>query len=202
MAALKPVNLVKLFLGLYLYGWGIALMVQAAIGISPWDVFAQGVSKVAHISYGEASIVVSLIVLLGWIPLRQKPGFGTLMNAVFIGIFADTVFPILPHLTVYWQQLTMFVLGMLVLSVATGLYISSSLGMGPRDGLMVGTARKTGWQVWWVRSGYELIVMGIGWAMGGQVREGTLIFAVCIGFLMQTSLRMFGVKTHRPIEEA
>ena len=202
MPALKPLSLVKLFAGLYFFGAGIALMVQAHIGISPWDVFAQGFSKVLHISFGQAQIVVSVIVLCAWIPLKLKPGFGTLMNAIFIGLFADTVFPLLPTFDVYWQNLAMFVLGMLVLSVATGLYISSSLGMGPRDGLMVGTARKTGWQVWWVRSGYELIVMGIGWAMGGQVREGTLILAVCIGFLMQTSLRMFGVKTHRPIEEA
>jgi len=202
MPALKPLSLVKLFAGLYFFGAGIALMVQAHIGISPWDVFAQGFSKVLHISFGQAQIVVSVIVLCAWIPLKLKPGFGTLMNAIFIGLFADTVFPLLPTFDVYWQNLAMFVLGMLVLAAATGLYISSNLGMGPRDGLMVGTARKTGWKVSWVRSGYELTVMTIGWLMGGQVREGTLIFALCIGFLMQKSLEIFGVRTHRDPKDA
>ena len=198
----KPVALAKLFGGLYVFGFGIALMVHAAIGLGPWDIFAQGFSRVLHISYGWASVIVSIIVLLCWIPLKQRPGFGTVMNAVLIGLFADTVFPILPPLDAYWQQLGMFILGMLLLAVATGLYISANYGMGPRDGLMVGTARVSGWAIWKVRTGYELIVMSIGWAMGGQLREGTLIFALCIGPLMQISLKLFGVKSHRPVEEA
>jgi len=198
----KPVALAKLFGGLYVFGFGIALMVHAAIGLGPWDIFAQGFSRVLHISYGWASVIVSIIVLLCWIPLKQRPGFGTVMNAVLIGLFADTVFPILPPLNAYWQQLGMFILGMLLLALATGLYISANYGMGPRDGLMVGTARVSGWAIWKVRTGYELIVMSIGWAMGGQLREGTLIFALCIGPLMQISLKLFGVKSHRPVEEA
>jgi uncharacterized membrane protein YczE len=198
----KPVALAKLFGGLYVFGFGIALMVHAAIGLGPWDIFAQGFSRVLHISYGWASVIVSIIVLLCWIPLKQRPGFGTVMNAVLIGLFADTVFPILPPLNAYWQQLGMFILGMLMLALATGLYISANYGMGPRDGLMVGTARVSGWAIWKVRTGYELIVMSIGWAMGGQLREGTLIFALCIGPLMQISLKLFGVKSHRPVEEA
>ncbi|MEN9748888.1 MAG: hypothetical protein RLZZ603_1580 [Actinomycetota bacterium] len=198
----KPVALAKLFGGLYIFGFGIALMVHAAIGLGPWDIFAQGFSRVLHISYGWASVIVSIIVLLCWIPLKQRPGFGTVMNAVLIGLFADTVFPILPPLNAYWQQLGMFILGMLLLALATGLYISANYGMGPRDGLMVGTARVSGWAIWKVRTGYELIVMSIGWAMGGQLREGTLIFALCIGPLMQISLKLFGVKSHRPVEEA
>ncbi|MEN9737314.1 MAG: hypothetical protein RJA26_547 [Actinomycetota bacterium] len=202
MPKVNLVALAKLFVGLYLFGWGVALMVHAAIGLGPWDIFAQGFSKVLHISYGLASIIVSAIVLLCWIPLKQKPGFGTLMNAILIGLFADTVFPILPTLTEYWQQLLMFVGGMVLLAAATGLYISANYGMGPRDGLMVGTAKATGWKIWKVRTGYEFLVMVTGWLMGGQVREGTLIFAVCIGILMQTSLRLFGVKTHRPVEES
>ena len=202
MPKLNLVALAKLFVGLYVFGFGIALMVHAAIGLGPWDIFAQGFSRVLHISYGWASVIVSVIVLLCWIPLKQKPGFGTVMNAVLIGLFADTVFPFLPPLTAYWQQLGMFILGMLLLALATGLYISANYGMGPRDGLMVGTARVTGWAIWKVRTGYELIVMSIGWAMGGQLREGTLIFALCIGPLMQISLKMFGVKSHRPVEEA
>ena len=202
MPKLKPVALAKLFVGLYIFGFGVAMMVQAAIGLGPWDIFAQGMSKTLHVSYGIASVVVSIIVLLCWIPLKQRPGFGTLMNAVLIGLFADTVFPLLPVLHVYWEQLAMFVGGMLLLALATGLYISANYGMGPRDGLMVGTARVSGLAIWKVRTGYEIIVMAIGWFMGGQVREGTLIFALCIGPLMQLSLRLFGVKSHRPVEEA
>jgi len=201
MPKLKPVALAKLFGGLYLFGFGIAMMVHAAIGLGPWDIFAQGVSKTLHISYGWASVIVSVVVLICWIPLKQRPQFGTLMNAVLIGLFADTVFPFLPQLHAYWEQLAMFVGGMLLLAVATGLYISANYGMGPRDGLMVGTARVTRWPIWQVRTGYEIIVMSVGWLLGGQVREGTLIFALCIGPLMQFSLRLFGVKSHRPVEE-
>jgi len=197
MTKLAPVALAKLFGGLYLYGAGLALMVHAAIGLSPWDVFAQGVSKQLHITYGQATIAVSLLVLLGWIPLRQKPGFGTAMNAIFIGVFADSVASWLPALGNYWAQLGMFIGGMAVMATATGLYISANYGMGPRDGLAVGTARASGWAVWKVRTGYEVIVLLAGWAMGGQVREGTVIFAVCIGYLMQVSLKLFGVKTHK-----
>jgi len=202
MPKLKPVALAKLFVGLYVFGFGIAMMVQAAIGLGPWDIFAQGVSKTLGISYGWASVIVSIVVLICWIPLKQRPQFGTLMNAVFIGLFADTVFPILPKVTVYWEQLAMFIGGLLLLALATGLYISANYGMGPRDGLMVGTARVSGWAIWKVRTGYEVIVMSVGWLLGGQVREGTVIFALCIGPLMQLSLRLFGVKSHRPVEEA
>lgn len=202
MPKLNLVALAKLFVGLYVFGFGIALMVHASIGLGPWDIFAQGFSRQLHISYGWASVIVSVIVLLCWIPLKQKPGFGTLMNAVLIGLFADTVFPLLPPVNIIWQQLALFILGMLLLAVATGLYISANYGMGPRDGLMVGTARVSGWAIWKIRTGYELIVMTIGWAMGGQLGIGTLIFALCIGPLMQISLKMFGVKSHRPVEEA
>jgi uncharacterized membrane protein YczE len=190
-------RLIKLIAGLYVFGWGVALMVHAGIGVGPWDVFAQGLSKTFGISFGWATLIVSFIVLACWIPLKQKPGLGTLLNALLIGLFADTVFPLLPVLTNYWLQLGEFVLGMIVMAFATGLYISANLGSGPRDGLMIGTARATGWKLWMVRTGYEFIVMAIGFALGGQVREGTLIFALFIGYLMQTSLRLWGVSSHK-----
>lgn len=190
-------RLIKLIAGLYVFGWGVALMVHAGIGVGPWDVFAQGLSKTFGISFGWATLIVSFIVLACWIPLKQKPGLGTLLNALLIGLFADTVFPLLPVLTNYWLQLGEFVLGMVVMAFATGLYISANLGSGPRDGLMIGTARATGWKLWIVRTGYEFIVMAIGFALGGQVREGTLIFALFIGYLMQTSLRLWGVSSHK-----
>jgi uncharacterized membrane protein YczE len=190
-------RLIKLIAGLYVFGWGVALMVHAGIGVGPWDVFAQGLSRTFGISFGWATLIVSFIVLACWIPLKQKPGLGTLLNALLIGLFADTVFPLLPELTNYWIQLGEFILGMVVMAFATGLYISAKLGSGPRDGLMIGTARATGWKLWMVRTGYEFIVMAIGFALGGQVREGTLIFALFIGYLMQTSLRLWGVSSHK-----
>ena len=195
MQATLATRFAKLLLGLYLYGWGIALMVHAAIGIPPWDVLAQGISKQLNISYGIASIIVSAAVLLLWIPLRQKPGIGTLLNAVLIGLFADTVFPILPVLDGYWQQMAMFVLGMVVLSTATGLYISSNLGSGPRDGFIVGSQRKLRQPLWLVRTVIEALALLVGWILGGQVREGTLIFALGIGYLMQLSFRVFRIPT-------
>lgn len=192
------VRYLKLLLGLYLFGWGVALMVQASIGIPPWDVLAQGVSKQLHVTYGTASVVVSAIVLFTWIPLKQKPGIGTVLNGLLVGVFADTVFPLLPDLTVYWQQLTMFLVGMLCLATATGFYISTNFGAGPRDGLMVGLQRALRRPLWQVRTAVEVLVLTTGWLMGGQVREGTLIFAVGIGYLMQLSFRAFKVKTSKP----
>jgi len=195
MRANLTTRLAKLLLGLYLYGWGIALMVHAKIGIPPWDVLAQGISLQLKISYGVASIIVSALVLLLWIPLKQKPGIGTVLNAILIGLFADTVFPILPSMDTYWQQLAMFILGMLVLSTATGLYISSNLGSGPRDGFIVASQRLLKRPLWQVRTAIEATVLVIGWVLGGQVREGTLIFAIGIGYLMQLSFRVFGIAT-------
>ncbi|MFM5905031.1 MAG: YczE/YyaS/YitT family protein [Micrococcales bacterium] len=193
----------KLIGGLYIYGWGLALMVNAKIGIPPWDVLAQGISVQTKLSYGISSVIVSALVLLAWIPLRQRPGLGTVLNAVLIGLFADTVFPLLPNLVGnYALQLGSFALGMLLVALATGLYISSHFGSGPRDGLMVGTQQLTGWPFWIVRTMFEVTVLTIGWLMGGQVREGTLIFAVCIGYLMQTSMRFFKVPMRKDPKRA
>jgi len=181
----------RLLLGLFAYGLGLALMVEAKIGIPPWDVFAQGISKQVGISYGWASVVVSIIVLIAWIPLRQRWGIGTVLNGLLIGLFADFWMALLPESNNYLVQLSAFCLGMLVIAMATGLYISAKLGSGPRDGLMIGTQRLLGWKFWQIRTMYEGTVLLIGFLMGGQVREGTLIFALCIGYLMQLSLKLF-----------
>ncbi len=181
----------RLWLGLFVYGFGLALMVEAKIGVPPWDVFALGISIQAHISYGIASVIVSALVLLAWIPLKQKWGFGTIANGIFIGLFADFWMGILPNPTEYWAQLSLFCLGMTAVAFATGLYISAHFGTGPRDGLMIGTQRLLGWKFWQIRTMYEGSVLIIGFLMGGQVREGTLIFAVCIGYLMQLALQIF-----------
>lgn len=169
------------------------MTVQASLGIAPWDVFAQGISIQTGLSFGISTVVVSAIVLLAWIPLKVKPGIGTVANAILIGLFADFWLIVLPDPELYWQQLVMFLLGIVVVAIATGLYISSQLGSGPRDGLMQGTANALDKPFWLVRTAYEGTVLTIGWLMGGQVREGTLIFAVSIGYLVQLSLKFFKI---------
>lgn len=182
---------VKLMSGLAIFGIGLSTMVHARIGIAPWDVFAQGISKLSGISFGTATIATSILVLIAWIPLRQKYGLGTVLNALFIGVFADLASPIIPFPDNYWIQLSMFVLGMMIAAFATGMYISARFGAGPRDGLMVGVSKRLNRPLWMVRTGFEITVMSLGWLMGGQVREGTLIFALSIGWLMQSSFKLF-----------
>jgi uncharacterized membrane protein YczE len=188
-----PGRLVTLFAGLGVYGLGIALTVHAGIGIAPWDVLGQGISIQTGLSFGISTVIVSIFVLICWIPLKVKPGFATVANAIFVGLFADLWLLILPELTAYWQQLGMFVLGVAVVAIATGLYISSRLGSGPRDGLMQGAANALDKPFWLVRTAFEGSVLTIGWLMGGQVREGTLIFALTIGYLVQVSLKAFKI---------
>ena len=179
--------------GLFVYGLGVALTVHAGIGIAPWDVLAQGISIQTGLSFGLATVAVSILVLICWIPLKVKPGFATVANALLVGLFADFWLMILPDLTAYWQQLAVFMLGVVVVAIATGLYISSRLGSGPRDGLMQGTANALDKPFWIVRTAFEGSVLTIGWLMGGQVREGTLIFALTIGYLVQMSLKAFKI---------
>ena len=188
-----PMRLVTLLAGLFVYGLGVALTVHAGIGIAPWDVLAQGISIQTGLSFGVATVAVSIIVLICWIPLKVKPGFATVANALLVGLFADFWLMILPDLTAYWQQLAVFMLGVVVVAIATGLYISSRLGSGPRDGLMQGTANALDKPFWIVRTAFEGSVLTIGWLMGGQVREGTLIFALTIGYLVQISLKAFKI---------
>lgn len=187
-------SMTRLMLGLFIYGLALAMVIKAQIGVPPWDVFAQGISVTSGITYGQASIVVSVIVLLAWIPLKVKPGIGSVLNAICIGLFADLWMPYVPTFDNYLANLAMFLFGMATVAFATGLYISAKLGSGPRDGLMLGTQRLLGWPFWQVRTMYEATVLTIGWLLGGQVREGTLIFAICIGYLMQASLKFFKVE--------
>lgn len=188
-----PVRLLTLFVGLGVFGLGIALTVKAGIGIAPWDVLGQGISIQTGLSFGVSTVVVSIFVLLCWIPLKVKPGFATVANAVFVGLFADLWLLVLPVVNHYLLQLVMFMAGVVVVAIATGLYISSRLGSGPRDGLMQGTANALDKPFWLVRTAYEASVLSLGWLMGGQVREGTLIFALTIGYLVQMSLRLFKI---------
>ena len=184
-------RLVRLNIGLMFYGLGLAMIVEAQIGLPPWDVFAKGISIQLGTTYGVGSVIVSALVLLAWIPLKVKPGIGSILNAILIGLWSDVFIPRLPNLDNYFGNLAMFLIGMVIVAIATGVYITSYLGSGPRDGLMIGTQKLLGWPLWQIRTIYEALVLVIGWLMGGQVREGTLIFAVCIGVLMQVSLKFF-----------
>lgn len=181
----------RLMLGLFIFGLALAMMIKARIGIPPWDVLGQGIAKTFGISFGQATIVVSALVLLAWIPLRVKPGLGSILNAICIGLFADFWMGYIPEFDNYWSNLLMFLLGICTIAFATGLYISANLGSGPRDGLMIGTQKALGWPLWLVRTLYEVSALVIGFLLGGQVREGTLIFAITIGYLMQASLKFF-----------
>ena len=186
-------RLLILIFGLFVYGLGVAMTVHASLGIAPWDVFAQGISIQTGLSFGVSTVVVSALVLLAWIPLRVKPGIGTIANAVLIGLFADFWLLILPDTSIYWQRLLIFLVGVVIVAIATGLYISSALGSGPRDGLMQGTANALDKPFWMIRTGYEGTVLTLGALMGGQVREGTLIFALSIGYLVQLSMKFFKI---------
>jgi uncharacterized membrane protein YczE len=137
-------RLFRLNLGLFIYGLALSMVVKAHVGIPPWDVFAQGISLQLHTSYGIASIIVSSIVLIFWIPLKIKPGVGSIMNAILIGLWMDFWTQYLPRLDSYWQNLAMFLLGMCTVAFATGLYITSNLGSGPRDGLILGLTKRLG----------------------------------------------------------
>lgn len=193
-------RLTRLNLGLMLYGFGLALIVEAQIGLPPWDVFAKGISIQLGTTYGVASVIVSALVLLAWIPLKVKPGIGSILNAILIGLWSDVFIPMIPKVENYFSDLGQFLFGMAIVATATGLYITSYLGSGPRDGLMIGTQKLLGWALWQIRTMYEVLVLALGWLMGGQVREGTLIFAVCIGILMQVSLRLFNYDEKKKIQ--
>lgn len=204
-AAKVSLRLIVLMTGLFIYGLGIALMVTASIGIAPWDVLAQGISKQAQVSYGVASIIVSILVMLTWIPLKVKVGIGSVLNAICIGLFTDLWMPWLPSLDLWAPadttqhfalQLAQYLLGMLIVAFATGLYISSNFGTGPRDGLIIGLRKKYNKPVWLIRTVTESLVLLIGWLLGGQVGLGTILFAFGIGYLMQLSLLLF--KIDRP----
>lgn len=184
----------RLMLGLFIFALALAMMIKAEIGIPPWDVLGQGISKTFGISFGQATIVVSALVLLAWIPLKVKPGLGSIMNALCIGLFVDLWLPYVPTFENYFAKLLMFLIGICTVAFATGLYISARLGSGPRDGLMIGSQKALGWPLWLVRTIYEGTVLVVGFLLGGQVREGTLIFAITIGYLMQAAMKFFKVQ--------
>lgn len=193
-------RIAQLLIGLFLYGIGIALIVRGAIGVAPWDVLTQGIDKHTHLGFGLITILTSAVVLLFWIPLRQKPGIGTVLNALLVGPAADVGLWLIPADLDLWARILLFAAGLLVLAAATGLYIGAHFGPGPRDGLMTGLHKRTGWKIWIGRTGIEVVVLGIGWALGGNVGIGTVLFAVLIGPLCHVTIPLFAIP--RPAEQA
>ncbi len=190
------VRLLRLLVGLALYGFAIALMIRGNIGASPWDVFGQGLSRTTGISFGVCTIIISGVVLLLWLPLRQRPGFGTLANAILVGLFADVGLVLIPEAHHLVVQAATFSSGLLLLAFATALYIGAGLGPGPRDGLMTGLVLVSGKPVWLVRTGIELTVVVVGFLLGGVVGIGTAVFALAVGPLTHVLLRWLRVDLH------
>jgi len=187
-------RLIQLHLGLAAYGVSLALMVRANLGLDPWDVFHEGLSDRIGLSFGMTVNLVGLLVLLAWWPIRQKPGIGTVMNVLLIGTVADLTLYVMPELTGYAMRALLLVCAIGLNGVATASYIGAGLGPGPRDGLMTGVCGRTGWPVGRVRLGIELVVLASGFALGGTVGLGTVLYAVAIGPLVHWLLPRFTLK--------
>ena len=187
------VRLPQLVIGLFLYGIGLALMVRAGIGVAPWDVLSQGIALQSGLPFGIVTNIVGAVVLLLWIPIRQRPGLGTVLNVLMIGSSAEVGLWLVPVIEELLPRVLLFAGGLLLTAVATGLYIGARFGPGPRDGLMTGIHRRWGWRIWIVRTVIELTVLAIGWLLGGDVGVGTLAFALLIGPLVQVTLPLLRV---------
>ena len=183
----------RLLLGLFLYGIGIAMMVRAGIGLAPWDVLTQGISMRTGLSFGLVTVLVGVGVLALWIPLREKFGVGTVLNALLIGPSAELGLWAIPDAHGVLAQSVLFGAGLVLLAAATGLYIGARFGSGPRDGLMTGLHARTGWPIWTVRTLVEATVLVTGWWLGGTVGWGTLVFACLVGPLCGIFLPMFAM---------
>ncbi len=176
-----PLALVVLLIGLTVFGFAEALLITARLGNSPWTVLAEGVSRHAPLSIGGATFAISVLILLLWIPLRERPGIGTLLNAIVIALTLGIGVLVLPHPTTVQLQLVQSVVGTLLLALGGALYLTTNLGPGPRDGLMTGLGLRFGWRVAPVRTCLELAAFAGGWALGGKVGVGTAIFALGVG---------------------
>ncbi len=163
-------------------------MVRANAGLGPWDVLHQGISLRLGITMGKIGIGVGLLLLLLWVPLGERPGIGTICNAILIGVVIDISLPLLPPVTVLPLQLAQMLIGVGLIGVGSGLYLSAGMGAGPRDGVMLGLVRLTGLSIRLVRTGIELAVLLAGWLLGGSVGLGTVAFALAIGPVIQATL--------------
>ncbi|MCA0293291.1 MAG: hypothetical protein LCH82_17020 [Actinobacteria bacterium] len=191
-------RLTQLLVGLTLYGVSMAMLLRSTLGLDPWDVFHQGVQSHWGVSFGTVVIVTSFVVLLLWIPLRQWPGLGTILNSIVIGLATDATLRILDAPTGLLGRSALLLGGIVANGLAGALYIGSQFGPGPRDGLMTGLARRTGRSLRLVRTSLELTVLLLGWLLGGTVGIGTVLYALLIGPIVQFFLPICTVRLRQP----
>jgi uncharacterized protein len=187
-----PTRLARLLLGLFLFGVGEGLLVAADLGVSPWTVLAPGVALHAPMSVGITTVVISVLLLLIWIPLRQQPGLGTVLNALLIGLFIDLTLWAVPDELPLVVRAPLVPTGILLVAVGSGFYLTTRLGPGPRDGLMTGLHRVTGLSLRLVRAGIEVSAVVVGFALGGTVGVGTVAFALLVGPTVQACVHAIG----------
>lgn len=191
-------RLTQLYAGLVLYGLSMALLVRSGLGVMPWDVLHQGIARSSSWSLGMVTIAVGALVLLLWIPLRERPGLGTVSNVVVVGLAVDAALAVLPPVDAPWLRVALLVAGVTLNAVATAAYIGVRLGPGPRDGLMTGLVRRTGASVRLVRTSIEVVVVAAGWMLGGVLGVGTVVYALAIGPLTQRFLPALTVPSRSP----
>jgi uncharacterized membrane protein YczE len=189
-----PRRLVQLLLGLALYGATLAMIVRATLGNAPWDVLHQGMARHLPLSFGSVLILTSVLVLVLWVPLRERPGLGTLANALLVGLAADATLAVLSTPDSWVLRAALLLGGVVGNAAATAVYLGARLGSGPRDGLMTGLHRRTGVPIGVVRTGLETTVVVLGFVLGGLVGLGTLLYALTIGPLTQLLLPAFVVE--------
>ena len=188
----KKITIFYLIFGLILFGIGEALLITANIGVSPWFVLHQGLSFKTGYTIGITTFIVSIAVLLLWFPLKQKPGIGTILNAIFISVVIDLSLFIMPYPKEFLFQLTQVFVGIFIIGIGSGYYLAANLGPGPRDGLMTGINKQTNQSIALIRTFLELSAVGVGFYLGGIVGIGTVIYAVGIGFSVSLGLYLVG----------
>lgn len=206
LAALTPVPVTvsplrrvpQLLAGLWLYGTSMALQIRATLGLDPWDVLHEGLTKLTGLSFGLITALVGVVVLLCWIPLRQRPGVGTVSNVVVIGLAVDATLAVLPTPTGLLPRILFLTAGIVLNGLAAAVYIGARLGPGPRDGLTTGFCARTGTSLRLVRTVVELTVLAVGWLLGGTIGVGTVLYAVTIGPLTQAFLPLVTWVSERP----
>lgn len=196
-----PERLIRLLVGLWLYGVSNALLMQSTLGGSPWVVFHQGAYLRLPLSLGAVMVLVAVAVLLLWIPLRQMPGLGTLANTFLLGPFTDFNLHVLDAPDSLLLRCVYLIGGVVICALATALYVGAQLGPGPRDGLMTGLARRTGWSIQRVRTGIEITVLAMGMMLGGIAGIGTIVFALGVGPITQFFMRYLVLRLEAPANE-
>lgn len=193
-----PARWVRLMVGLFGCGLAVALMIQSRLGLGPWDAFHVGLHRITGLTVGTVSILVGVVIVCGTWFMDVRPGAGTLVNMVMIGVFIDLLLPVVPQAPHWSWGFGYYVVAIIVFGLATGLYLGARLGSGPRDGMMIGLSERSGWPVRRVRTLVELGVLAAGWLMGGRVGVGTVLFAFTVGPAMQWGMQIGGLLPRKP----